>query len=246
MATENHLEEMMSMMKQQMAQLMKLQEENNQLRAAGGTHPSTTEGRTTTTAKKTKTPDRPNVEANIDDREWELFKDSWSCYKTMTNLTTTEEIRLELRAACSNEVNKLLFEFIGAATLDVCTEEDLLGHIRAVAVKGTHKEVHRLSFSKLIQMEGETITQFVARLKSQATLCQFSIMCKDQEPPIKLSYADEMVAQQLTIGLRNSNHQSKILSEASTLTTLADKIDRLQCLESTEDSTTQMRSTPFT
>ena len=70
----------------------------------------------------------------------------------MTNLTTTEEIRLELRAACSNEVNKLLFEFIGAATLDVCTEENLLGHIRAVAVKGTHKEVHRLSFSKLIQM----------------------------------------------------------------------------------------------
>ena len=113
MATGSHLEEMMSMMKQQMAQLMKLQEENNQLRAAGGTHPSTTEGRTTTTAKKTKTPDRPNV----DDREWKLFKDSWRRYKTMTNLTTTEEIRLELRAACSNEVNKLLFEFIGAATL---------------------------------------------------------------------------------------------------------------------------------
>ena len=29
----------------------------------------------------------------------------------------------------SNEVNELLFEFIGAATLDFCTEEDLLGHI---------------------------------------------------------------------------------------------------------------------
>ena len=97
-------------------------------------------------------PNRPNVEGNIDDHEWELFKDSWRRYKTMTNLTTTEEIRLELRAACSNEVNKLLFEIIGAATLDVCTEENLLGHIRAVAVKGTHKKVHRLSFSKLIQM----------------------------------------------------------------------------------------------
>ena len=239
MATEAQIESMLTLMQQQMTQVMKLQEENTQLRSGDtGSHQQTT------TRKKTKTPDRPTVDANIDDREWELFKDSWWRYKTMTDITSVDDIRMELRAACSKDVNRLLFEFVGATTLDNTTEDNLLAHIRSVAVKGTHKEVHRMSFSKLSQMEGKTITQFVARLKSQAALCQFTITCRDHEPPKKISFADEMVAQQLTTGLKNPNHQSKILSEAGTLTTLKAKIERLQCLESTEESTNQMRGPP--
>ena len=229
MATEAQIESMLTLMQQQMTQVMKLQEENTQLRSGdAGSHQ----------------PDRPTVDANIDDREWELFKDSWRRYKTMTDITSVDDIRMELRAACSKDVNRLLFDFVGATTLNNTTEDNLLAHIRSVAVKGTHKEVHRMSFSKLSQMEGETITQFVARLKSQAALCQFTITCRDHEPPKKISFADEMVAQQLTTGLKNPNHQSKILSEAGTLMTLTAKIERLQCLESTEESTNQMRGPP--
>ena len=101
-----------------------------------------------------------------------------------------------------------------------------------------------MHFSKLTQMEGETITQFVARLKSQATLCQFKIVCADHQPPIHISYADEMITQQLIAGLRNDQHQSRILAEVASLPTLAEKIQRLQCLEATEESTSQMRIIP--
>lgn len=212
---------------------MKLQAENLQLRSNDGTSP---------TSKKTKTPDRPTIDANIDEREWELFKDSWRRYKTMTGISTPDNIRMELRAACSKDVNRLLFEFVGATILDTTTEDGLLTHIQSVAVKGTHKEVHRMNFSKLKQMDGETITQFVARLKSQAALCQFNVTCTDHVPPISISFADEMVTQRLIAGLGNEQHQSRVLAEASTLTTLATKIERLQCLESTEESTTRMRN----
>jgi hypothetical protein len=54
-----------------------------------------------------------------------------------------------------------------------------------------------------------------------------------------------MVAQQLIAGLGNQQHQSRILAEATTLTTLPQKIERLQCLESTEESTSQMRTNPL-
>lgn len=226
---------MLELMQKQMEQMLKLQAENLRLRASDGTAPTT---------KKTRTPDRPTIDANIDEREWELFKDSWRRYKTMTGLTTPDNIRMELRAACSKDVNRLLFEFVGATTLDTTTEDDLLTHIRSVAVKGTHKEVHRMYFSKLTQMEGETITQFVARLKSQAALCQFNIACTDHDPPVRISFADEMVTQRLIAGLRNEQHQSRVLAEAGTLTTLVAKIERLQCLESTEESTTRMRDPP--
>ena len=235
MATEAQVQTMLELMQQQMEQLKQLQTENTQLRNNNNTDPP---------AERTKRPDRPVVNANIDEREWELFKDSWQRYKTMAGLTRVENIRMELRASCSTDVNRLLFEFVGAPTLDTTTEAEMLTHIRAVAVKGTHKEVHRMNFFKLNQMEGESITQFVARLKSQASLCQFNITCNAHNPPTTMSYADDMVTQQLIAGLRNQQHQSRVLAEATTLNTLAAKIARLQCLESTEESTTKMRNLP--
>ena len=219
-------------MQQQMQQLNTLQRENVHLRTGRPSGP------------KTKRPDRPTVNVNIDEREWELFKDTWQRYKTMTGLAGEDGIRMELRASCSSDVNKLLFEFVGATMLDTASEQELLGHIRSIAVKGTHKEVHRMNFGKLIQQEGESITQFVARLKSQVTLCQFTIVCPSHNPPTSISYAEEMVTQQLIAGLRNQDHQSRVLAESSMLITLREKVDRLQCLEATAESTSQMRMVP--
>ena len=67
----------------------------------------------------------------------------------MAGLSQEEEIRMELRAACSSDVNKLLFEFVDPAILDTATEDQLLSYIRKIAVKGLHKEVHRVNLVKL-------------------------------------------------------------------------------------------------
>ena len=234
MATEDQVQQMLNMMQQQMKQLQTLQTENSQLRNAQNPNPNV--GR-----PKTKAPDRPVVNTNTDEREWELFKDSWGRYKTMTGITDVNLIRMELRAACSPDVNKLLFEYIGSTKLDAASEAELLTHIKSVAVKGTHKEVHRINFFRMKQMDGETVTQYVARLRSQATLCQFKVACEGHNPAVFVNYADEMITHQLVSGLRNQQHQSRILSEAPTFLTLAQKVGRLQCLESTEESTDLMR-----
>ena len=153
----------------------------------------------------------------------------------MANIMDVNIIRMELRAACSDDVNKLLFEFVGTGALDVCSEEDLLKHIKAVAVKVVHKEVHRMTFNTMTQNDGETTTSYVARLKSQAFLCEFKIACPSCDTE-EVSYADEMVAQRLTAGFNNQEHQRRILSEATTLVTLEQKIERLLVLETTEES----------
>ena len=41
----------------------------------------------------------------------------------MTNITA---VHMELTAACYKDVNRLLFEFVEAATLDTTTEDNLL------------------------------------------------------------------------------------------------------------------------
>ena len=189
---------------------------------------------------KAKRPDRPVINAGIDDREWTLFLDTWSRYKHMIGATDLVTIRMELRAACSPDVNKMLFEFVGPDVLNECSEEELLAYIKSIAVKQIHHEVHQMNFHMMSQDEGEPITRFVARLKSQAFLCQFNVQCACTEPTT-VSYADQMVAQRLVAGLRDVDHQRKILAEAGTLTTLEAKIKRLQLLETTEQSAVILR-----
>ena len=95
----------------------------------------------------------------------------------------------------------------------------------------------------MTQNQGESVTNYVARLKAKAFLCQFDIPCPTCDPPTRNSYAEEMVAQRLVAGLSNPDHQRKVLSEAATLRTLADKINRLQILETTEESATVLHQT---
>ena len=52
-----------------------------------------------------------------------------------------------------------------------------------------------------------------------------------------------MVSGQLISGLANLDYQSKILTEATTLTTLEQKFNRLVCLETTDKSTTHLPNT---
>ena len=39
---------------------------------------------------KTKRPDRPVINAGINDREWALFDDAWSRYKKMVGVTAAD------------------------------------------------------------------------------------------------------------------------------------------------------------
>ena len=236
MATEQQVQQMLDALQKQMGQFEKLQEENAQLRALVG-QPGTRQ------TNQTKKPDRPTVDSGMNDREWALLDDSWSRYKKMTNIVDLETIRMELRAACSVDVNKMLFEFVGAETLDTCTEAELLNHIKSVAVRTVHKEVHRMVFNTMVQKDKESVTKFVAALKSQAALCEFKVTCPC-DPPREVSFADEMVAQRLIAGPANQEHQRRILSEASTLVTLKQKVERPCLLETTEESSSVLQSAP--
>ena len=59
--------------------------------------------------------------------------------------------------------------------LKSCSEIELLKHIKEVAVKSIHKEVHGMAFNKMCQNAGKAITNYVARLKAKAFLCEFNI-----------------------------------------------------------------------
>ena len=158
----------------------------------------------------------------------------------MTKLSDPTKIRNELRSTCSNAINKLLFDFVGAGALNTCTLEQLLSHIKSVAVRGVHKEVHRQKFHGLHQSPGESITCYLACLKAQAALCKFRVKCNNGMCTAEVSYADDMISGQLIAGLANVEHQGKVLAEASSLKTLKEKFDKLISLETTDQSTSHL------
>jgi len=150
---------------------------------------------------------------------------------------------LELRESCSAQVHKLLYEYVGTKELnrDRITENTMLDHIKSVAVKSINKEVYRWRYSQLKQADGELITKYAGRLKSQAVLCEYKVKCHTCQSDV--SYANEIISQQLITGLVNPEHQSRVMSEAQDLLQLQSKIDRLVSLETTDAATANIRST---
>ena len=150
---QQHQHQQQIAMQQQITQLL------SHLTTPGNANPP----RTQQHAQRCK-PARPVIEADCTDNKWVIFKDAWTRYKQMTRLTEQAEIRNELRSACTGAVNELLFNFVGPDQLDRATEEELLNHIRSVAVKAVHPEVYRQQFSRIKQSDDESITpHFVSR-----------------------------------------------------------------------------------
>ena len=192
---------------------------------------------------RTKRPDRPGIDIGSTETDWVMFVEDWGRYKQMSLLSSEDDVRNELRAACSKEVNRMLFSFVGPQILKRSTEKELLDHIRSVAVRSVHKEVHRQEFKLMKQEEGETITCFVARLKAKAMQCQFSTRCDIEDCGSDCSYAEEMISSQVISGIRNTDHRGKILAEMEELTTLQKLIDRLLAFECTQKASVKLVDT---
>ena len=147
-------------MQQQMAQMMTRLLEKDTERTAEGSR---------TTARMTPLKlERPSIDADSSDNKWVIFKDAWARYKEMAKLSDARDIRNELRSTCSPSVNEMLFNFVGPTHLNDATEEDLLSYIKSLAVKTVKPEVYRQQFFVMKQSDGESITRFISRLKSQA------------------------------------------------------------------------------
>lgn len=100
-----------------------------------------------------KRPDRPSIDLGCNEGQWAFFVDEWRLYKRRSNLTASDTT-LELRACCSPELRKELFDFVGSDTLSALAEEALLAQITSLAVKGKDKAVHRQEFYAMHQEPG--------------------------------------------------------------------------------------------
>ena len=180
---------------------------------------------------RTKHAERPEVDVGYSESQWDFFVDEWRTYKRRTALPA-DKIVDELRASCSKELRKVLFNLVGGTTLETITEGELLAKIKSAAVIGKNKAVHRKEFYSLTQSPGEHINFYVARLKAKAEHCNFVIECSNAACEHQVnSYSEAMIADQMTRGIHDKDTQEELLAKDKQLTSFKERYDLIEANE---------------
>ena len=177
-----------------------------------------------------KKPDRPKIDLAVEtsEAEWALFCSEWDIYKTRSGIKN-EEITLELRAACTTELRRALYNFIGQAKLS--DEPTIKAFICQMAVKGKNTAVHRHEFYSIAQSAEEPIQSFVGKLRKKASLCHFVTTCLNADCETDIFYNEAMITDQMVVGLYDKECQGEVLSKDIILSTFDMKFDLIQALE---------------
>ena len=104
-------------------------------------------------------------------------------------------------------------------------------------MKFVYLKVYRQQFFRMKQSDGETITTFVSRLKAQTTLCIHCFSGTHKVQRCIKPYSKYKIKSQVITGIRNTSHQSRILTKISALPSLNDLVERLLTLEFTSRAT---------
>ena len=177
-----------------------------------------------------KAPERPEIDLGCSETQWAFFEDEWMLYKRRASLQTSQ-VKDELRACCSRELRKTLFDFVGSSTIEGFTEAELLAKIQETAVIGKNKSVHRKEFYEIVQAPDEQLKLFVAKLKAKAERCNFTMTCTDGNCNTIINYGEEMLKDQMTTGLYDKDVQQDVLAKSKDLTTFQQVYSHVEAYE---------------
>ena len=154
---------------------------------------------------------RPEIGEGATEADWEYFSDRWHRYKRSTALENQTAVD-QLWACCTTELSRSVYD---SGMRSTSTESELLASIKRLAVRAQNTLINVVNFLEMTQGEEEAVGPFIARLKGQAAVCDFTIKCCSTSCTQVTSYMEKMVTHQLTRGLADPNIQEEILAQAA-------------------------------
>ena len=152
---------------------------------------------------------RPSISASGTTEEWTYFQQRWSEYKQATRLTGQDAI-FQLLECCDDALRRdLSRSFSNLAGSDEAT---LLENIKSLAVRQENVMVARLKLQQMRQDRDEPVRAFNARIKGQASVCQYSVEC---ECGAQVSYSDPMIRDTLLVGLADDDIRLDVLGQTN-------------------------------
>ena len=133
---------------------------------------------------------RPTVGEGITEADWKHFLDKWGRYKRSSlKGSDPQHVADQLWACCEPSLETAVYN--SGITGD-SNEEKLLEMMKKLAVRAQNTLVNVVKFLDLAQDQEESVGAYTARLKGQASICDFSIKCKSAACGIFTSYAEKM------------------------------------------------------
>ena len=161
---------------------------------------------------------RPELSAEVSDEDWAYFLSRWGDYKKSTALEG-EEIVLQLMECCCEQLRRDHHRTFsnGEEGTGTPTETERLAQLKQLAVRKKNRAVNRVKLGTLKQDKGEPVRKWAGRVRSLATVNEYSVVCKKCQGPV--SYTDAVIMDQVITGLAESEIQKDVLShpEAATM-----------------------------
>ena len=136
--------------------------------------------------------DPPKIDLNCDPDQWSSFKRQWNMYKV--GMAIPQDMVATALFNCCHDHLRTYIKRDVRGDIPVMPEDVLLGHIKRLAVQEESILVQRMKLSKMSQSAGTGIRTFLASLRGQAALCQYTAGCKETGCTHVFDYSEEIIS----------------------------------------------------
>ena len=164
----------------------------------------------------------PTVSAGCTPDQWSSFTRQWTMFKTGMAISTSM-CATALFYCCDQDLMDDLMRDI-SGDVSSMSEVDLLAAIKRLAVKEESRLVHRIKLTKMTQAPGTPIRTFLAALRGQASLCQYTAVCKEAGCAHTYDYSDEIILDNLIRGIADPEILADLLGDTNTTRTLDETV----------------------
>ena len=135
-----------------------------------------------------------------------------------------ENIKQELAFCLSDEAAQLVYGRYGHEAYTALTEEQLLAALREMVVRTRNKLVTRSKLRKMVQSHDQPVQTYLSNLKATARMCEYRVKCEDEMCGKMVDFTDQMVMEQLTVGLTDEETPRKLFTKPDATLAEAEKI----------------------
>ena len=165
------------------------------------------------TQDRAQRPVRPTITTELTPQQWSNIIRYWKIYKKESRLNP-ENVTTQLITCCDVELRNQLFN--AHSKIEDKEEEEVLKSIKELAVKSESVIVAQVNHVKCRQGRDEPIRKWFAKLKGQASVCDYTITFKIDGTEHTQSYEDNVLRQIIAANMEDSDIQTDLLSMLNT------------------------------
>ena len=169
---------------------------------------------------------RPRLEMKdsyVDEELFAFFEHRWESYKALAGISAAKA-KQELGMCLSDDVSILVWGKFGPEQYQLLTEAQLMAAVKEVVVRTRNKMVTRHKLRKMIQSHDQPIQSFLSNLKTTARLCDYKVKCGDEMCGKFVDFTDQMVLEQLMVGMVDEETQRKLFIKPNITLAQAEKL----------------------